>query len=488
MGAKISRLSLLLSFLAAMTAAASAEVLWGANGHPFYAYPGIPIARQLDFLADLGMKSYRVDISGTDRADDLAVLVEEAKKHEIQILPVITPGNIDLLKDDPDTLYEKAFDLAVALVSRFKNDIRVWELGNEMENFAIIQPCEKRDDGRPYPCEYGPAGGVDPLDYYGPRWKKVSAVLKGLSDGVVSVDPDIRKAMGTAGWGHVGAFQRMEDDGIRWDISVWHAYGEDPAWAFDILSSYDRPIWLTEFNNPYGSKRGEEQQAKGLKRMMTRLRELQQTYNIEAAHIYELMDEPYWAPDFEAYMGLVKVKPTESGGWQVDEPKPAYVAVKEIIRGPSSLSIPPRNCDLAGAADAGEPVAAQQVRYGFCLVLGREADGAGLESWTERLASGEIGMFDLLMEMIGSEEFSDRYATFGLPNKAYINLLYRLLLNRDADGYGLSAYEKELATGATDRIHIALGLISSSEFKDKHPILFEKRQARLRSPITANDG
>src|SRR5690606_12934284 len=127
MGAKISRLSLVLSFLAAMATAASAEIFWGANGHPFYAYPGIPVARQLDFLADLGMKSYRVNISGTDKADELAALIEEAKKRDIQILPVVTPGNVDLLKDDPDTLYEKAFDLAVSLVSRFKDDIRIWE-------------------------------------------------------------------------------------------------------------------------------------------------------------------------------------------------------------------------------------------------------------------------------------------------------------------------------------------------------------------------
>src|SRR5262249_32115031 len=115
------------------------------------------------------------------------------------VLPVITPGNLD--ERTPQELYKHAFDLAVALTSRFKNDVRVWELGNEMENYAIIKPCEKRDDGTQYPCEWGPASGRDTLDYYGPRWAKVSAVLKGLSDGVISVDPTIRKAMGTAGWG-----------------------------------------------------------------------------------------------------------------------------------------------------------------------------------------------------------------------------------------------------------------------------------------------
>lgn len=489
MGAMISRLLLLAAVLCTAVTAASAEMLWGANGHPFYAYPDIPLARQLDFVEDLGMKSYRVDIGGLDRADDLAALVEEAKKRDIRILPVITPANIDLRKDRPQELYDKAFKLAAALASRFKDDIRVWELGNEMENFAIIQPCEKRDDGRLYSCQHGPAGGVDPLDYYGPRWKKVSAILKGLSDGIVSVDPTIRKAVGTAGWGHVGAFQRMKEDGIRWDISVWHAYGEDPGWAFEILSAYDRPIWLTEFNNPYGSKQGEQEQAQGLTHMMARLRQLQETHDVEAAFVYELMDEPYWAPDFEAYMGLVKVEPTKDGGWKVGEPKPAYVAVKEAIRGPSSFSIPPRACGLEEVADSGGAVAARQVKYSFCLVLGREADGAGLDSWVARLKNGGTGVFDMLVEMVGSEEFARRYKTYGLPNRAYIGLLYHVLLNRDADGYGLSTYGKRLSTAAASRLEIALGLMMSSEFKDKHPVLFEKRQALdSRAAATANDG
>ena len=107
-----------------------------------------------------------------------------------------------------------------------------------------------RDDGVQYNCAWGPAGGVGPLEYYGPRWRKVSAVLKGLSDGTTAVDPAIRKAMGTAGWGHLGAFARMQQDGIRWDISVWHMYGSDPEWAFKTLAGFKRPIWVTEFNHP----------------------------------------------------------------------------------------------------------------------------------------------------------------------------------------------------------------------------------------------
>ena len=65
-----------------------------------------------------------------------------------------------------------------------------------------------QDDGKQYDCAWGPAGGVGPLEYYGPRWQKVSAVLKGLSEGAAAADPAVLKAMGTAGWGHLGAFER----------------------------------------------------------------------------------------------------------------------------------------------------------------------------------------------------------------------------------------------------------------------------------------
>jgi hypothetical protein len=319
--------------LSLLTPSARADLLWGANGHPFTAYPGITIQSQLDYLKDLGMRSYRVNISSTSHAPRLAELIREGKARGIDILPVITPGSVNLEKDSAEELYTKAFSLAVAFVSEFKNDVRVWELGNELENYAILKPCEMQDNGVQYNCAWGPAGGVTSLEYYGPRWVKASAVLKGLSDGTISVDPTIRKAIGTAGWGHTGAFARMQHDGIKWDISVWHMYGEDPEWALKILAKLDRPIWITEFNAPSGSESGEPQQAESLQRTMTRLRQLQAIYHIEAAHIYELMDEPYWAPSSEAVMGLVRVARKGPSGWQPVGPKPAYQVIKQLIRG-----------------------------------------------------------------------------------------------------------------------------------------------------------
>ncbi len=249
------RLWTTLACLLGMTASCAADLLWGVNGHPFNAYPGISIEQQLDYVRDLGMKSYRVNISSADSATKLAELVKAGKERGVQILPVITP-ELDLDNGTVDDLYAQAYHLASTLVSRFKDDIRVWELGNEMENYAILMPCEMQDSGIQYNCSWGPAGGTETSDYFSPRWAKVSAVLRGLSDATIAVDATIRKAMGTAGWGHRAAFTRMLQDGIRWDISVWHDYGGDPEEAFKFLATLGRPIWLTEFNYAWGQPDG----------------------------------------------------------------------------------------------------------------------------------------------------------------------------------------------------------------------------------------
>jgi hypothetical protein len=461
------RTTFVMACVFATTTTASAEFLWGVNGHPITAYPGITIERQLDLLKELGTKSYRVNISDVEGADVLATLVKEGNARGIAILPVITPGGLDLEKDSSQDLYNKAYRLSVTLGTRFKDDIRVWELGNEMENEAIIKPCETRDDGTKYPCEWGVAGGTSALDYYGPRWVKVSAVLKGLSDGMTKVDPEIRKAIGTAGWGHVGAFDRMKKDGIDWDISVWHMYGEDPEWAFRKLASYNRPIWVTEFNHPKGSESGDRPQVSGLRQAMLRLQELQPKYNVEAAHIYELLDEPYWGLSFEASMGLVRMISTPDKTWITGEPKPAYVMVREFLRGPQSLPRPQRDCDLADTQSV-PVITVRQARFAHCLILERNGNAQEVERWSTALDYGETTAVDILLAMLRSEEFQARYPVFAMTDRAYVNFLYVLLLERHADTYGLDTYVKQLASGSMTRENVAAGLILSSEFQARH--------------------
>ena len=462
---------IVLAFLLAPSSAARAELLWGANGHPITAYPGISIGRQLDYLSDLGMTSYRVNISFADEADQLAELVEEGRARGIDILPVITPGNIDLEGQSAEEIEAATRTLAVALSSRFKDDIRVWELGNEMENYAIIQPCETRDDGTQYPCDWGAAAGRSTLEYYGPRWEKVSAALKGMSEGVASVDPGLRRAMGTAGWGHVGAFDRMRADGIEWDISVWHMYEEDQEWALEALAEFGKPIWITEFNHPFGSQKGEDEQAAGLTSMMARIKSWERSYGVEAAHLYELLDETYWAPDYEAYMGLVRLVPAEGETWRLGEPKPAYRAVRDMIRGVSEHAPPERSCDPARTARTGD-IVRRRIGDAFCLVIGRSPTEQEIETRSGTLADTDRDAVDMLVGLVASEEFEARYRPYSLSNESYVKLLFQLLLGREVDGYGLESYSGQLRAGEVTRLDIAEGILRSSEFAARYPVFF----------------
>ena len=467
--------------------AAQAAFVWGVNGHPLVSYPGVSIAEQLDALRDLGLTSYRVDVPGSEKTEALRELVYEGRARGITILPVVTP-DFDLDKETPAALEKKAYDLAFALVSAFKGDIHVWELGNELENYAVLKRCEARNDGTPRVCLLGDASGKSADDYANGRWSKASAVLKGLTEGARAADPSVKRAIGTAGWGHIGAFERMKADGISWDISIWHMYGEDPEWAFKKLAQYGHPIWVTEFNNPYGSQRGKELQGKGIIKTMTRLRELQTPYNVQAAHIYELMDEPYWGKDnYEAFMGLVEMKEDGKGGWMIGETKPAYATVKEYIerigaRPPHEIALRQR-CVMQPAAATEALTARAKITYAYCLVLGREPDGGGLDAWSTRLES-DLSIEPILISMLQSYEFSKLYDVPKLSKREYVSLMYRLLIDADPPTPVLKQAAADLEAGkpATGLLE---ALVGSKEFHARHSALFAKTVAAAEAPAAS---
>jgi hypothetical protein len=308
---------------------AADDLVWGANGHPFTAHPGISWERQLDLVKQLGATQYRVNLGGTTTTADLQRLVDLANARGIQIVPVLSPP-VPIETETAEVIRSRSYDYARQFAAAFKGRMPVWELGNELEVYAIILPCEMQDNGVQYSCSYGPGTGVGPLEYFGPRWAKVSAAFKGLSEGVMAADPGALKAMGTAGWGHTGAFDRMKADGIQWDISVWHDYDGDNTWAMEKLATFGKPIWITEFNHPGGSTNGEAAQADGVQQRIAKYRGFRERFKVQAAHVYELLDEPYWT-GFESVMGLYRVTRNASGQWEASSPKPAFTRMQDLI-------------------------------------------------------------------------------------------------------------------------------------------------------------
>jgi len=467
------------------------DLIWGVNGHPLVSYPGVSLEEQVGLLAQLGASQYRVDISSVNQAAHLATLIEVADSRGITVLPVlIPPAKLD---QDAGTVYLQSRRYAEYYASRFPN-LKVWELGNEMENYAILQPCEIRDDGTVYNCEWGPAAGVTPLEYHGGRWSKVSAALKGMSDGIHAILPDAKRAIGTAGWGHVGAFERMVQDGIGWDITVWHHYGDDPEWGLSRIAKFGKPIWITEFNHPYGSKKdGVVGQARGLVATMKQFRALKKKHKVEAAHIYELLDETYWLPDFEAHMGLVYLNRDGKGQWRTTGKKPAFCAVKALINEGSGLAASESGLDVS-AADPARPARScnlcyhdpcdmspeNRIRYSYCLVLGRDAEPTEMTQWQDRLANDGDALADLLKGLTNTREFHEKYSQAYLGESDYVAKLYRLLLDRPADGHGLNDFTAALAEGRMSRAELAASLIGSDEFRANHSLVTGRQ-----CPVTA---
>jgi hypothetical protein len=309
-------------------------MIWGVNGHPFTAYPGIDWDDQLDDVLSLGLTHYRINTRPDGSVPYLDRLLPMAQARGVTLMPLLQP-EIDWERDTPEELYRRSYDLGRGMAERYRGRVKVWSLGNEMEAHAIIQPCEMRDDGTQYPCEWGPAGGVGPLEYVGARWAKVSAVLRGLSEGVAAGDPQALRAIGTAGWGHLGAFERMRADGITWDITTWHDYEGVSEEFLRVLASYGKPIWITEFNAGLDTMSADERSTM-VRERVAYYRAMREHYPIAAVFVYELYDEPYWGDNFEARQGLIGLDAIIDGRWRIGAEKPSAVALREAITAPAA--------------------------------------------------------------------------------------------------------------------------------------------------------
>lgn len=120
----------------------------------------------------------------------------------------------------------------------------------------------------------------------------------------------------------------------------------------------------------------------------------------------------------------------------------------------------------------------------YTQLLGREADSAGLSSWTEVLRNKQEQGAKVAQGFITSPEFTKR----NLSDKEYISVLYKTFLDRDADGAGLAAWQKVLDDGLS-RLHVFKGFAESEEFtKICNTYGIVRGNAILTAPMDQNDG
>ena len=143
--------------------------------------------------------------------------------------------------------------------------------------------------------------------------------------------------------------------------------------------------------------------------------------------------------------------------------------------------------DGSGQEDGGEDQRAQVegfVRRLYELVLGREADEAGLKAWTDQLIKKNNTGAEAAYGFVFSDEFKEKK----LSDKEYVDILYRTCLNREADENGAAAWI-ELLKVPFSREYVLRGFIESAEFtKICESYGIERGSIVLTEPRDKNDG
>lgn len=335
----------ILAWITCLTLGNAAEPFhWGVNGHPVSqeGYWQVPLVTQLDLTQELGAGWYRLDVTfsafqaSTTRLDEL---LAEAEKRGVKLLPVLVPdGDFFEGATSVDQVRRSSADFGQAITSRYKGRITHWELGNEMDSYAMIKKGEPTRSGKLWEWDGAPDGSRAD-DYHQGRYERVRALLQGLNDGVKASDPAALTMVDTAGWLHYGFIDRLvTEDRLPFDILAWHWYSEMGDMTrvqgkldlIELLKRYGKPLWITEVNRRDGSKGGRHDDAAAyLSRVARQMREHPA---IHAFFVYELLDEPYFGLEGESDYGLVTLQKGSSMKWEIAHRKPAFHALQTVIK------------------------------------------------------------------------------------------------------------------------------------------------------------
>ena len=135
-------------------------------------------------------------------------------------------------------------------------------------------------------------------DYNSSKLKIAAAYLKGMDDGIKSIQPTA-KTMIDAGWLHTYFMQYMIAYGNKFDIVAWHWYSDMestatrikiPDISLKLSALFNKPIWFTEVGQrPDPVPNIEQVQSDFLSSFVKKVK---QNPKVGAVICYELFDEP----------------------------------------------------------------------------------------------------------------------------------------------------------------------------------------------------
>ncbi len=234
-------------------AAPTTEFFYGVNSHYGFGFDHYGPVAPADLIAQvksIGMTIIRDNASNSAQLTRFKALAQASVGTGVQVYPVLSGGT----QADEATSYTSSYNNARNVATNLVGLVKYYELGNEWENFT--------------PGLFsGTTNGDKPSQYDNATFMRVRGAIRGLYDGVKSVDPNAIMVSPTGGWLHYALLQMLwngtQPDGtsghptVTWDVTAWHWYsnmgniesaGSGATNVAQLLkTNFGKPIWLTEF-------------------------------------------------------------------------------------------------------------------------------------------------------------------------------------------------------------------------------------------------
>ncbi|WP_345815731.1 hypothetical protein AAGS40_15845 [Paraburkholderia sp. PREW-6R] len=275
-----------------------AGMFYGVNGHFDYTYTP---AQLVSLVKGLGCTSYRVGC--TADAVQLNAVVKIAQAFQaagLKLLVLINQG----VTDSSGNLYANEVAAYLGNMAGAKTiasalapyGVTIYECGNELtrQNATVMN--------------FSYAGSLA-MDFNNTNWPIMRGAMRGMMDGVKSVQPSAKCAINfcVADVGAADAlWEGTQPDGtsghqtLRWDITTWHNYdaygdifnigtdGNGPG--FDLptycKARYGVPFMITEWNT--GPDQSESFRANYISQQLGEFYQARKTHNIQSVMYYVL--------------------------------------------------------------------------------------------------------------------------------------------------------------------------------------------------------
>lgn len=302
---------------------APAGMMYGVNGHHDTSLSPATIA---DRMSALGASVFRVNTGGDASSIAAAAgIAQYLSSVGIATFPVIDAGLRDgdqLAYDSEPSAYSGAHTIAANVATAFgPHGVTMYECGNELTRDPYIILDSHVADA-----------GTKAVDFNNENWPIMRGFMRGLIDGVKSVQPDALCGINFCK-SDIGAadalWDGMQPDNsggyptVRWDITTWHNYegdgdifhigtdGAGPSFNLPVYAKarYGKPFMMTEWNSD--PNQGLAHRASYIPVQLDEFRTHRTTEAFQSGMFYELDGGSQW--------GL-----TESDGTPLDPPYTAF--------------------------------------------------------------------------------------------------------------------------------------------------------------------